>query len=279
MKNILSKVGFIILIIPILLILSLSQAEVKGPKTHKVNCDKKKQTIQKKVDKANPGDVIEVSGDCRENIIIENNRITLRAVAGATLTAANPDGTTIRVRGLNTRILDFASISEGRNVIIVERGASALIQSNTIEDGRRGIRVHQGAYASIVGNIIQNNDVSGGRDGIAVVQLASADIVSNTITRNGGNGILVGDGSAADIDDNTITDNVSNGILVRFTSHIRLSSEPGLGKANLIQGNNRGIVCQTNSSIRSGKAQNFGTGNFPGNTLIQTTCVVSGTLL
>jgi len=279
MENILAKTGFIILIIPILLVFSLPQAEAKGPKTHKVNCDKKKQTIQKKLDKAKDGDVIEVSGDCSENIIIENNRITLRAVAGATLTAADPNGTTIRVRGLNTQILDFASISEGRNVIIVERGASALIQSNTIENGRRGIRIHQGAYASIVGNTIQNNNAMGGREGIAVVQSAAADILSNIITGSGRDGILVSDGAAADIDDNDITGNGRDGIRVTFTSHIRLSSEPGLGLANRINGNTgRGVQCQINSSIRSGTAQDFTGGNTGGNTLIASSCFVSGAL-
>jgi parallel beta-helix repeat protein len=261
MKNILAKTGFVVLSMLVALFFSILQVDAA---TFKVNCDKGNQTIQKKLDKAKDGDVIEVSGSCSENILIVNNSITLRGMGGATLDGPDTTTPTISVRGLNTRIEDFASISGGANVVHVQRGASADIRNNVIENGTRsGVLVNQSGYARLTGNVIQNNGVHG----VSVRQSASVDILSNTIGGDAlsGNllrGIQVSDVAEGDIDDNDITNNGSDGIRIRRTSHIRLSEEMGLGVANLIEGNGgRGIRCQTNSSIRSGIAQNFGAGN------------------
>jgi parallel beta-helix repeat protein len=261
MKNILAKTGFTALSMLALFFFSLPQVEAA---TFKVKCDKGKQTIQKKLDKAKDGDVIEVSGSCSENILIVNNSITLRGVGGATLDGPDTTTPTISVRGLNTRIEDFASISGGANVVHVQRGASSDIRNNVIENGTRsGVLVNQSGYARLTGNVIQNN----GTHGVSVRQSASVDILSNTVggdalSGNSLRGIQVSDAAEGDIDDNDITNNGSDGIRIRRTSHIRLSEEAGLGVANLIEGNGgRGIRCQTNSSIRSGIAQNFGAGN------------------
>ena len=239
-------------------------------KVRRVKCDKGK-SIQKALGKAKPGDVIEVFGDCSENIVIENNRITLRGLGWATLNGPDTTMPTIRVRGLNVTIRDFASISGGSNVIIVHRGASAVIRNNIIENGRRAILVNQSAYAGIEDNIIRNHTT---RDAVTVRQSAAADIISNVITGNAERGIRVEDGAAADIEDNEILNNGSDGIRVRRTSAIRFRGPP-----NLIQGNGgRGIRCQTNSSIDSNTFQNFGTGNTRENTRIESGCILTGML-
>lgn len=272
MKTIFVKLSFISLSLLFLFFLVSSQAEGRAPRV--VNCDEG-ETVQAELDKAQDGDVIEVSGACSEHIVIVNNRITLRGVGGATLNGPDANEHTIQVRGPNTVIRDFSSISGGANVIIVQRGASADIRNNTIEGGASsGILVNQSGYARISNNTIRNNALQG----VNVRQSASADILSNTLSTNTLRGVQVSGGAEADVDDNSITNNGSDGIRIRRTSHLRLSEEGGLGVANLIEGNGgRGIRCQTGSSIRSPFAQNFGAGNNLGNFLNQG-CDVDGTV-
>lgn len=274
MKTISEKIGLTALSGLFLFFIASSPAEGRAPR--KVNCDNG-ETIQAELGKAQDGDVIEVSGPCTENIVIENNRITLRGVGGATLTGPDATESTVLVRGLNVRIEDFAApgfISGGSNVVQVQRGASADIRNNVIENGvSSGVLVNQSAYARVMGNTVQNN----GTQGVTIRQSASADVLSNDILNNGLRGIQVSDAAEADIDDNDIINNGSDGIRVRRTSHIRLSEEPGLGVPNRINGNSgRGIRCQTNSTIRSATPQDFTGGNTLGNTLFDATCVTEG---
>lgn len=278
MKNILARPLFFTSSILFSSFIAFSPAEGRSPR--EVNCDEG-ETIQEQLDKAQDGDVIEVSGICSENILIVKSTITLSGAGGATLDGLDTTTPTIRVRGLNVRIEDFASISGGSNVVQVHRGASADIRNNVIENGTRsGVLVNQSGYARVTGNTIRNN----GTHGVVVRQSASADILSNTIggdalSGNGFRGIQVSDAAEADIDDNIITNNGSDGIRIRRTSHMRLSEETGLGVPNLIEGNGgRGIRCQRNSTINSGTPQNFGAGNGSGNTFIDGTCVVEGAL-
>jgi parallel beta-helix repeat protein len=222
------------------------------------------------------GDTIRVTGNCNENIVIEKNRIRLEAVTGATLNGPNANNPTILVKGLNVEIRGFASISGGRMAIRVQGGGSAVIEQNTLENSLRGILVIQSSYAMIANNIIQNH-VGPSSHGLEVRQSSAADIFFNTIQNNQLGGIAISDGSAADIDENNILNNGSDGILIERTSHGRLGGDPVSGVANFIQGNNVGVNCRQNSSLRSDAPQFFGTGNTNGNTAI-TNCTVSGTV-
>jgi parallel beta-helix repeat protein len=238
------------------------------------------QPLQTILDTANDGDIIRVSGTCNANVVIDKNRIRLEAVGGATLNGPNVSAPTISVKGLNVEIQGFASISGGRSAIRVESGGSAVIKQNTLKNSLRGILVIQSSYASIFNNTIENNvgnTISS--IGIEVRQSSAADIISNTIKNNQASGIVISDGSAADIDENDIVDNGGDGILIQRTSHARLAGDPASGVENFIQGNNRGVACNQNSSLRSDGPQDFGTGNTNGNTTgITGGCTVSGTV-
>jgi parallel beta-helix repeat protein len=230
------------------------------------------------------GDTIRVTGNCNENIVIAKNRIVLEAVNGATLNGPNVSVPTISVKGLNVEIRGFASISGGRSAIRVERGGSAVIEQNTLTNSLRGILVIQSSYASIFNNTIENNvGNSISSIGIEVRQSSAADIIRNTIQNNQASGIVITDGSAADIDENTILNNGGDGILILRTSHARLAGDPASGLENFLQGNNRGVACNQNSSLRSDGPQDFGTGNPTGDPSGNTSgitggCTVSGTV-
>jgi parallel beta-helix repeat protein len=241
-----------------------------------VDCNKK-QAIQTALNSANDGDVIQVSGICTENVVIDKNRLLLESAAGATLNGPNVNNPTISVRGLNVEIRGFASISGGRMTIRVERGGSAVIENNILQNSLRGVLVIQSSYARIANNTIQNHE-GPASIGIEVRQSSAADIFFNLIQNNQQSGIAISDGSAADIDENDILTNGGSGILIHRTSHARLGADPASGVANLIQGNNVGISCQQNSSLTSGGPQHFGTGNTNGNTAITAGCTVIGTV-
>jgi parallel beta-helix repeat protein len=261
----------------IFLCIFYSAQQVSAKSFLTVDCNKK-QRIQTALDAANDGDVIQVSGNCNENVVIDKNRLRLEAVAGATLNGPNVNDPTIAVKGLNVEIRGFASISGGRSTIRVEGGGSAVIEQNILQNSLRGILVIQSSYARIENNTIQNH-AGPSSIGIEVRQSSAADIFFNTIQNNQLSGIQISDGSAADIDENNILNNGSFGILIRRTSHARLGGDPVSGVANFIQGNNTGIGCQQNSSLVSDAPQKFGTGNTNGNTTgITGGCTVVGTV-
>ena len=192
------------------------------------------ETIQEAVDDAEPGDVIEITGDCVENITISNNHITLRGVSGASITADDAGRPVIGVQGINVLIENISSISGGGGGICVNRAASARIRNNTIED-------------------------SSSSHGILLNQSAGADIFNNTISGNQ-RGIGLTTGGSADIDGNTIEDNDVTGISLGTNASVRLSNDSNFGGENLIQENPVGIRCNLGGALE-GDPQDFGAGN------------------
>ena len=252
--------------------------QVLADNTRHVDCDKG-ESIQHRLDKSRDGDVIEISGNCSENILIERDRIALRGEPGATINGPDATVSTIHVAGHNIRIEGFTSISGGRNGIKVGNSASAVIEDNTIQGvGRDCISINRHAYATVERNTLQNCT----RRRVNVSWSSAADIFTNTITGNGERGIQVQATSGADIAENTITDNGSDGIRVRRNAHIRLSEGGNNVMTNVFERNGvRGVRCQQNASIRVGTAQTYGAGldaNTLGNTSISASCVVSGIL-
>lgn len=245
----------------------------------KVNCDKGKQTIQKKLADAVDGDTIEVSGTCFERITINVDNLTLdgggTAVIDGTGFAQRP---LVRVQATNVVIRNFTIQNGPGDGIQVRRSGSAIIKGNTIQNNaRNGILVNKTSYALIgpanthpnpagtgQGNVIQDNGVHG----IVVRDSANAHIYHNKIFSNDFIGINLNTGGSADIDGNEITENV-RGINFFTNSSVRLSSNdthhdanPGLTSLenNLIENNTIGIRCFLGGSA-DGSPQNFGVGN------------------
>lgn len=249
-----------------------------GAEDRSIDCDAG-DTIGSVLNRLREGDILLVRGACSENIAILKDQITLRGVNGATLEGPDTTRTTIRIEGLGVRIKNFASIRGGSYVIQVRMGSSAQIDDNTIESGTKTcIKLSKNAYARIRRNTIRNCN----RSGLNVRQSSSADIFSNTISGHGSAGIRVSASGAADIVGNTITDNGGDGILVRRTSHIRLSDEPDNTLTNILEDNGGfGIQCLTNSSVKVGTAQTYGSGgrrNSAGDSSVSASCLVIGAL-
>ena len=227
--------------------------------THTVDCNAGEK-IQDKLAVTQPGDTIQVSGACSENVAIfsEVVRITLDG-QGKTVIQAPPKGDGFFIRGREITVKGF-TITGGRDGIHlsgVAAGASANIVGNTIrKTGRHGIHLDHSSVGRIAGNTIEDVHAIGidvaegsvvrigyllrplgpgpntirnaGEHGILVARGSSARIVGNTIENNKGSGVVVARNSQADIFGNAISGNGGNGITASHNAGINLDNEDQL---------------------------------------------------
>jgi len=164
--------------------------------TFKAECDEG-ASIQKRLDQnAKPGDTIEVSGTCNEQIVVRTNNVRLTGLDGATIdggTDSSEGNSVIVVRALDVRISGL-TVTGGRNGIVVSRNASAIIggtapgQGNTIDTvGRNGISISEDGWAQLLNNTITD----AARFGIAVSG-GSATLSGNEVRGSDRDGLFVG---------------------------------------------------------------------------------------
>jgi parallel beta-helix repeat protein len=198
------------------------QAKGAGPDTHRLTCGSER-TIGQALKALKPGDTLQVTGTCNENVDIgpEVHGITLDGQGSATI-KADSSASGVNVRGTGITIRGFTITGGAPQGIAVIDGASAVIDGNTIQFAdRNGIAVFRNSSADILNNTIQDNPLAG----IAIQSSSSARVgwfgppnnrvsAPNTIQRNGGQGIQVYRGSSAQIFTNTIQNNGSHGVFL-----------------------------------------------------------------
>ena len=245
-----------------------------------VNCDAGGK-IQTALNTAQSGDTILASGICNENITIRDElaRITIDGQGAATINAPSTAAAAVTVLGRNITIKRF-TITGGRAGFNVLRGASALIDTDTIQDSvGAGILVLQNGHARIINNTIQFNPNSGitvqensnsrigfldlagplagnviQRNGVAGVILQRggvASLVGNAIRENDGPGVLVSGASYGDLASNRIDRNGSDGVVVTQNSDVQLGGEPSIlnpPNETTIPNGGVGLRCSLNSS-------------------------------
>ena len=277
-----------------ILALGLTIASEAEARTINVNCAMK--SLQTAVDRANPGDTLNVSGTCNELIVVGTDGVTIDGGGAATIDGTGIGGTRslVIVQALNVRIRNITVTDSPRSGILVRRGGSAIIEGVTVTlSASSGIVVIQSAFARIgpasahpaagnaPGNVISDNI----RHGIAVGGGANAAIFHNSITGND-RGINITNAGSADIDANVITGNAARGLSLLTNAAVFLSTnsnhhDTGAGDArsvvdpenNLIELNGIGIRCRLGGSA-SGNEQNFGVGNTNDTNIVA--CHVSG---
>jgi parallel beta-helix repeat protein len=230
------------------------------------------KTITGEAARLNPGDVLQVSGTCVENVSIpaDVQSITIQGLPGARIQApATPSDAAVRIRGRAITLRNF-TITGGSEGVQVLDGGFAWIHGNTIEaNAGLGINVQFASTARIWDNIIQNNGDFGvfvGRSASALIGLSSVTASTptpNTIVGNVNGGILVRGSAHAIIVANTISGNAGRGVLLTTGSHADIAS-------NTIAGNNGdGIEAANNSTVSLGSnsgtalrdSPNSGSGN------------------
>jgi parallel beta-helix repeat protein len=236
----------------ILLFLGLAPPKI-GATTVTFDCNKG-GAVGPILTRLKPGDVVLVRGTCQENILIqpELQRITLDGQRKATIKAADARRPAIQVLGREVTIKGF-TVTGGSFGIAINRGATAVIDNNTIEHAAvAGLEVSHNSFARVISNTIQNNEGIGimvlgsssvhigvwytddkiprpnviknnGGDGILVLRSSTARIIGNTLSGNRRNGLTVQQASHADVAGNVFNDNGKQGILVVGNSGVNLA--------------------------------------------------------
>ena len=88
-------------------------------------------SLQAAVDSGQPGDIIEVTGTCSENVLVRNEkqRLTLDGGGTATINGPSSSSPTLNVRGKGILIQGF-TITGGSDGVDVNRGSNAVINNN-----------------------------------------------------------------------------------------------------------------------------------------------------
>ena len=267
--------GFVVLLTVLCFFPSMGWAT-----TWPVNCDQG-FSIQTMINNnAQPGDTVQVSGTCNENVTVTLKGLTLDGQGTALIYPTDPTSPVVSVQAPNVTIKNFASIGGGGTAgtigVQLSNSSSASIISNYIQDsGTHGVQVSESASALIKNNHILSNSSAG----VLAAVSASASIVGNTIKYNQGTGITVRDNSSAHIGfiydsdknpapnfiqsnggdgvdvlrascarltGNTITGNSGNGVLVDRVSQADISG-------NTIDSNHQnGISVSGNSGVNRG---------------------------
>jgi parallel beta-helix repeat protein len=237
----------------VLLALALAAPAPSGTATVNVNCNTG-GAIGPTLGQLKPGDVLLVQGTCRENVVIDAaiNGITIDGQGNATISAPDARQPAVQVLGREVTIKGF-TVTGGFFGVAVNRGATALIDNNTIEGAAHsGVEVSQNSFGRIVNNTMRRNRQNGilvlgsasahigvirsddqqprpnivqdnGGDGIHLIRASTARIIGNTLSGNRGNGLAVLQTSHADVAGNVFNANGKNGIHVIGNSGINLA--------------------------------------------------------
>ena len=196
--------------------------------------------------------IVNVRGTCHEYVTIKQDDVTLqgRPEMNDGVEAPDPpdpDRPMILIEGARRVVIDYLTVSRGKDGISAVLGAGFTVQNSTIHDNDRGgIRV-AGSSAVIVDNRIHHNF-----DGVKIVESASARIWAeesedggNTIAYNEEEGIEIANSSTASMFGNTVEYNGTGIGIFRATG--RLYGE------NTIQENTQnGILVATGGALRQG---------------------------
>ena len=135
--------------------------------TRFVNCDSGR-SIGEALKTLSPGDTLQVSGTCRENVEVNGETgqfdgITLNGQGTATIDGGPArSGDVLRLVAVRGVTVTGFRITKGRDAIHVRWSTQVFILNNTIEQtGRNGVQVTRGAWAHISGNTIRNNPRNG----------------------------------------------------------------------------------------------------------------------
>jgi parallel beta-helix repeat protein len=227
-----------------------------------VNCPG--QSLQDAITAAGIDTEIDITGNCNENILVDNNKIKVYLIGagGATINGPDANNPTLDVRG-KAIYINQLTITGGNQGIQVERGSNAVIDANVIQNtGSNGIVVSQLAFAVIINNTIHNNPNHGilirtnSTAHIGFNKITDAAASPNNIVNNGNRGILVEESSSARIYGNTISNNGSDGVAVLRAAHADIATNTinGNGTA-FVQGDTdgNGVSVAQNSSVQLGE--------------------------
>ena len=173
-------------------------------------------TLAAAVEKARPGDTINVTGPCANTAVtITTDDLTIVGVENAILEGVSLDEEVIDINGARRVVIEGVTVRSGEDGILVRRGATVDL-NNVVAEGNSddGFAVVANAFARIRDCTAQDN----GDDGF-VVAFTSSAIISGDITStgNGSDGISIVFGSSAELIGATVSI-TNNGLSDTFGS-------------------------------------------------------------
>jgi hypothetical protein len=242
-----------------------------------VNCDKG-QTIANVLKNVQPGDTIQLSGTCRENVLVSSptgqfNGITLDGQGTATISGPDPTLNVIELDGVSNFTFHGLTITGGNDGISINTGSSIAIDTVVVQNtGRHGIHFQRGSTMGfVVNSTVQNNPGNGiiinensyVRVGFtAGVGASEGDLGPCIVHGNGGYGIRIQRSSSARVYVTTISNNTNNGVNIESASYAEIASD-------VINGNGKnGVAVSENSTLHLGDPTGTKTEDTPNTTTV-----------
>ena len=124
-----------------------------------VNCNRG-MSLQRAVDRAEPGDVIATEGACLGPIVITRGRLTIKSQAGSSINGESKDA--ITVQGATNITLENLDVTNGANGIVLKTGASAAILNSNVHDNAAiGILVEGDSSVTLSEGSARHNGLNG----------------------------------------------------------------------------------------------------------------------
>ena len=154
-----------------------------GGTTLTVDCNAG-DTIQSKVDAAQPGDTIMITGTCNEAVVVNKDNITLDGGGSAIIDAMDFDNAAIFVNGRQNVTIKGLTVQNGLFGIKIVEGGAVWLEDVTAQNSRikddhdsgNGIMAVQSTSVVLAGTIIvDDND----RHGLGVYRGSGAVVIGN----------------------------------------------------------------------------------------------------
>ncbi len=212
------------------------------------NCDAPGADLQTVIDNAPNGATIFFGGNCDDGpYIISRKNINLRGFSsGGTLSAPNGGGV-VAIFFAHVELSRLDIEADGAdNGVQVTGGSVEIVDVDIHHSSGVGVFLRNNSTAFIFDSHIRDSDDVG----ISVTDSSSADIGA------------VGSPAASQM----ITGNGGAGVFVDVNSSVTL-------RKNFIEGNDGyGVACGFSGALTVEDVQDFGTGNVPGNALVDAAC-------
>ncbi|MDX1484930.1 MAG: right-handed parallel beta-helix repeat-containing protein [Alphaproteobacteria bacterium] len=231
--------------------------------------------LQNAIDNAGPGDTLQITGVCAEDVFIGVDELTIRGknnpTEGVEGNVSIRAARRIELRDMTVR--DCILPGPGRCTgIIIDSGAQVLILNVTVSGHEgTGVSVTNGSVVEISGSLIDGNQ----RVGINLNTGASARVTGGSaVTGNGRNGISVGGNATAVLSGITVADNArrslsasDNGFVIAEQSTFASDVPDGANDGGVLVNRAGALVLDggntvTNTAAAGGRALTVFAGSF-----------------
>jgi hypothetical protein len=228
-------------VVSVFLLLVVTGGNQASAKTIHANC-RTRFAISRALRGAVPGDIILVSGICKDNVNVGINGVIIRGISGAAILAAVSDKPIISISNKKDVLIKNLSLEYGpAGGIVITEGATATLENVTVQkNGQVGITVTEGARTTLKNVTVREN----AWDNIMVRWNSTAKLIDCAATEGGHNGIEVKENSRLHLAGTTnASSNGHSGILMYAST---LTTDSGILEAN--SNGQRGLLLELNST-------------------------------